>query len=515
MSDINSEFTLSSDSDSEDSDYSIQPVTPPSDGATLEHFQEYIKYLQLQKGRLEERNATLNATNNILMSNQPQQSCKCSPGQVPLSTAFLVLLATIATTAAADSDRESEKVIMDLGKKYGLTTEMFMLDDSIFKLPCPDLPADIQGARRYADKSTEKAALVTELHGCIDHTLHPHMLTTHFINKFCAGMQRVCSSYHYALWTVAGSIFNMSPKYFSALYDHMSNQQIMDMIRWVAGKGKDFNVLKAPIIYRDLKFIKVVVGNKMSIYSKSGHGGGPSPYCEMWHLKACTPSLIACSVTSMIFLLSPNQQFPGSGVGATSSISYSTVFQTIKQFFVAQWAHLHVQAIVKNMNSYVFENIDKTAHDADNSDAQAMGIEDCTDSLQRVMANLDDDNSDSDDDNAAQAAPPASIGPSGIYDSAPALPTAPPAPSITVSPSRNSGSHSGPIFPAPQTAPATAPAPRSHPAAIQVAVASVEGVFGEGEDTKVMAQKKGRRKGKAVVASTDVAPRRSSCNGVA
>ncbi|KAG2133592.1 uncharacterized protein EDB93DRAFT_1107539 [Suillus bovinus] len=117
-----------------------------------------------------------------------------------------------------------------------------------------------------------------------------------------------------------------------------------------------------------------------------------------------------------------------------------------------------------------------------------------------VMANLDDDNSDSDDDNAAQAAPPASIGPSGIYDSAPALPTAPPAPCITISPS---------------TAPTTAPAPQSRPAAIQVAVASVEGVSGEGEDTKIMAQKKGRRKGKAVVASTDVAPRRSSCNGVA
>ncbi|KAG1802713.1 uncharacterized protein HD556DRAFT_1437780 [Suillus plorans] len=321
----------------------------------------------------------------------------------------------------------------------------------------------------------------------------------------------------------------------------------------VIGKGKDFDVLKAPIIYPDLKvsakkvfgnwfmiakFIKVAVGGKMSIYSKSGCGGGPSPYYKMWHLKACTPGLIACSVTSMIFLLSPDQQFPGSGVGATSSISYSAVFRTVKRFFVAQWVHPRVQAIVKNMNDYVFENIDKTACDADN--AQATGMEDCTDSLQRVMASLDDDDSDPDDNNAAQAAPPASIGPSGIYDSAlalptaPALPTSPPAPSITVTPSvttsathiptsqsipaaiwSNNGSHPGPILPAPQTAPATAPAPRSRPAAIQVAVASVEGVSGEGEGTKVTVQKKGRRKGKAVVASTDVAPCRSSRNGFA
>ncbi|KAG2124628.1 hypothetical protein DEU56DRAFT_711688, partial [Suillus clintonianus] len=220
------------------------------------------------------------------------------------------------------------------------------------------------------------------------------------------------SSYHYALQSVAGSIFNMSPKYFSVSYDRMSNQQIMDMIGWVAGKGKDFDVLKVPIIYPDLKvsvkkvfgnwfmiakFIKVAVGGKMTIYSKSGRGGGPSPYYKMWHLKACTPGLIACSITSMIFLLSPDQQFPGSGVGATSSISYSIVFRTVKQFFVAQWAHPRVQAIVKNMNDYVFENIDKTARDAD--DAQATGMEDCTDSLQWVMASLDDDDSDSDDDN--------------------------------------------------------------------------------------------------------------------
>jgi hypothetical protein len=100
-----------------------------------------------------------------------------------LSTVSSASSATIATTASADSDRESEKVIVDLGKKYGLTIEMFMLDDSIFKLPCPDPPADIQGACRYANKSTEKDALVTELYGCIDHTLHPHMSTTYFINR--------------------------------------------------------------------------------------------------------------------------------------------------------------------------------------------------------------------------------------------------------------------------------------------------------------------------------------------
>ncbi|OJA09081.1 hypothetical protein AZE42_11097 [Rhizopogon vesiculosus] len=364
----------------------------------------------------------------------------------------------------------------------------------------------------------------------------------------------------------------MSPDYFSASYDRMSNQKIMVMIGWVAGKGKEFDVLNAPIIYPDLtvnakkvfgnwfiiaKFVKVAVGGKMSIYLKSGRGGGPNPYYKMWRLKACTPGLIACGVTLMIFLLSPDQQFPGSGVGATSSISYSTVFRAVKRFFVMKWAHSRVQAIVKNMNDYIFENIDQTTHDADHT--QAAGMEDFTDSLQWVMASLDDDDSDS-DDNAPVAAPPANIDPSAIYYSAPAVPLPPvppapiitpvplPAPSVSITPTvtistthiltpipessqsipaairNNNDGHSRPILPAPQTAPTTAPTPvavsppRSHPTAIPADVAAaacVEGGEGGDEGMEVTVQKKGRRKGKAVMAGTDVAPRRSSRNGVA
>jgi hypothetical protein len=198
------QFTSSSGSDSEDSDRSVQPVAPPGEGATLEHYekvlilspssfcfdllmvqlsQQYVEYLQLQRGKLQDRNATLTATNNVLQSNQLQRSRKRSPSQAPSSTVSSGSSAMTTTTTATDSDRASEKVIVDLGKKYGLTIEMFMLDDSIFKLPCPDPPADIQSARRYAKKSVEKDALVTELYGCIDHMLHPHMSTTYFINR--------------------------------------------------------------------------------------------------------------------------------------------------------------------------------------------------------------------------------------------------------------------------------------------------------------------------------------------
>ncbi|KAJ8581863.1 hypothetical protein M405DRAFT_706598, partial [Rhizopogon salebrosus TDB-379] len=133
---------------------------------------------------------------------------------------------------------------------------------------------------------------------------------------------------------------------------------------------------------------KVAVGGKMSIYSKSGRNGGANPYCKLWRLKACTPGLIACGVTSIIFLLSPDQQFPGSGVGTISSISYSAVFRTVKRFFVAQWAHPRVQAIVKNINNYVFMGTDEAAHDLSTNTDDAAGKEDLTDSLNLVMASL-------------------------------------------------------------------------------------------------------------------------------
>ncbi|KAG1826428.1 hypothetical protein EV424DRAFT_1297519, partial [Suillus variegatus] len=226
------------------------------------------------------------------------------------------------------------------------------------------------------------------------------------------------SSYIYTLRSVAGSILDMPSPNFAASFDRAAVQQMTDVIGWVAGKGKEFNILNAPIIYPNLKvnakkvfrnwlviakFIKVAIGGKMSIYSKSGRSGGPNPYSKLWKLKGCTPGLIACGVTALIFILSPDQQFPGSGIGTMSSIPYSTVFRTVKRFFVTQWNHARVQDIVKNMNNYIFEDVDKTSRDISHN-VDDTG-EDLSDSLDRVMACLDDDDSSESDDENRIAAP--------------------------------------------------------------------------------------------------------------
>lgn len=144
-------------------------------------------------------------------------------------------------------------------------------------------------------------------------------------------MQQARSSFLNSLRTVAGGIFNMPNEFFVSKYDRTSLSQVTDLIGWEAGKGKAYDIFKAPILYPDhivnekkifrnwiviakvrsvytsnsgsgysyvaLKAMKVAVCGKMSLYSKAR--GGPPSYAKMWKLTSCTPGLIAFSVTSV------------------------------------------------------------------------------------------------------------------------------------------------------------------------------------------------------------------------
>jgi hypothetical protein len=252
----------------------------------------------------------------------------------------------------------------------------------------------------------------------------------------------------------------------------------------------------------------------------------------------------------MIFLLSPDQQFPGSGVGTISSISYSTVFRTVKRFFVVQWAHPHVQAITKNIDDYVFMGVDETAHDLSTNADDAAGKEDFTDSLDLVMASLDDE--DSDDNAAVQASvsssaravygtpPPPPTAPAPEPTRAPVLQESPPTPMAPVLPIVTSQRVVTPTLIAMPTARSPTPGPtvvqnqncghprlsgsaaptpvsipRSPPAiTIPAAAAGVTHVEGEGGGlVETGTRKKGKKKSRVASLNADVAPiRRSSRN---
>ncbi|KAG1785937.1 uncharacterized protein HD556DRAFT_1194780, partial [Suillus plorans] len=212
------------------------------------------------------------------------------------------------------------------------------------------------------------------------------------------------SSFINGLRSVAGSIFNMPNEYFMSKYDRKSVPQVTDLIGWEAGKGKVFDVFKAPILYPDnvinekrvfknwmvlAKVVKVAVCGKMSLFPKAR--SGLPPYAKIWQLTSCTPGLIAFGVTSIIFILSPDQEFSGDGIGAILLISYHSVFRTVKKFFVVKRGHEHVKNIVQQINDYIFDGTTKTQPDCSLDTA----VEDITDSLDRVMAALDAE-SDSD-----------------------------------------------------------------------------------------------------------------------
>ncbi|KAG1805165.1 hypothetical protein EV424DRAFT_1330399, partial [Suillus variegatus] len=226
-------------------------------------------------------------------------------------------------------------------------------------------------------------------------------------NQFGSGMQQARSSFLNSLRTVAGGIFNMPNEFFVSKYDRTSLSQVTDLIGWEAGKGKAYDIFKAPILYPDhivnekkifrnwiviAKAMKVAVCGKMSLYSKAR--GGPPSYAKMWKLTSCTPGLIAFSVTSIIFILSPDQEFSGDGVGAISSIAYHSLFQTVKKFFVVKWNHQRIKSVVEQINGYVFDGTVKTQP---SNDTQCT-MEQVTESLDRVMAALDASDSDSNDD---------------------------------------------------------------------------------------------------------------------
>ncbi|KAG1788982.1 uncharacterized protein HD556DRAFT_1495893 [Suillus plorans] len=426
LEDSDSNLLSLSDSGHDSDDDAPRPVAPPSADASTKHLQAYIKQLQLEKGKLEERNTALNATNGTLAAQQLKRRRR-SPNQTSSAAALPVSStaslhssmppsstasscssvppssAPSTTVSIITSETIIDKLILGLAKKYALTTEMFLPEKVIFQTDCPDPLVDITSPQRYTKKSIEKAALVTELYASIDHELHPQMRTNSFFNLFASGMQQARSSFFNGLRTVSGSIFNMSPEYFVARYDCASVQKITDMIGWEAGKGKTFDVFKAPVLYPDnivnekkifrawlmiAKVIKVSVCGKMSLFPKGR--GGPPTYAKMWKLNSCTPGMIAFGVTSIIFMLSPDQEFSGDGIGAISSIPYHTIFHAVKRFFIVKWTHEHIKAIVGQINGYVFDNVAQTEEDDTSGQPEDM--------VDRVMAALDDSDSSSDED---------------------------------------------------------------------------------------------------------------------
>ncbi|KAG1797524.1 uncharacterized protein BJ212DRAFT_1274731 [Suillus subaureus] len=55
-----------------------------------------------------------------------------------------------------------------------------------------------------------------------------------------------------------------------------------------------------------------------------------------------------------IFLLSPDTEFLGSGVGKSLTINYKDIFLQYKKMLIIKWYTKHIESIVASINSYIF-----------------------------------------------------------------------------------------------------------------------------------------------------------------
>ncbi|KAG1735151.1 uncharacterized protein EDB91DRAFT_1013759, partial [Suillus paluster] len=118
-------------------------------------------------------------------------------------------------------------------------------------------------------------------------------------------------------------------------------------------------------------------------------GGGAHTNSLKWSVHQITPGSIAWAAVIAIFLLSPDTEFSGSGLGKKLNISYKNLFYNYKKVLIAKWATRHILSIVANINNYVFKAAKGPAFDSAEQ-------EDHTDAIDRALAALDMD-SDSDD----------------------------------------------------------------------------------------------------------------------
>lgn len=90
----------------------------------------------------------------------------------------------------------------------------------------------------------------------------------------------------------------------------------------------------------------------------------------------------------MIFLLSPDTEFSGNGIGKKSSINYKNLFFNYKKVLVTKWKSKRIEQLVTKLDNYIFG----TAQPSTFSSAQ----EDHTDAINRAMVALDVDSDESD-----------------------------------------------------------------------------------------------------------------------
>ncbi|KAG1886829.1 uncharacterized protein F5891DRAFT_923654, partial [Suillus fuscotomentosus] len=352
----------------------INRVSIPGPNASKGEVMEALKALQLKVQCLQEENRALKEKNKILLAEKPKRKCRVE---------------------APDELVAHEQTISLYARKYGMTVEMFPDNELLTKKP-PDSPTPFNSHDRYRTASTQESAFLDELYTHFPECVHRAMQSVYFkdlVNK-CISDAR--SNEIKKLCGVAGDIFDLPPKYFAnPSYDRASVVKIQKMLG-VSGKTQAYKIFP-PLLFPGLQedtTLKTVFGN-WALFAKilraSLHGvtslhqepcGGSKTNARKWSFQQVTPGSIAWAAIIAIFLLSPDTEFPGLGVGKSSTINYKDLFFQYKKMLIMKWDTRRIKNIVASIDNHVFGA-------AKLSTLNPAGGEDFSNEINRAMLALD------------------------------------------------------------------------------------------------------------------------------
>ncbi|KAG1862821.1 hypothetical protein DFJ58DRAFT_725304 [Suillus subalutaceus] len=330
-----------------------------------------LKAMQLEIQQLRDDNRTLKENNKVLVAEKPKRK-QC--------------------VDAPDALVAHEQTISLYAREYGMMVEMFP-DSELLMKKCLDLCTPFNSIDRYKTSATQESAFLDELYTHFPERIHDAVMGSMYfkdlVNK-CITDAR--SNEIKKLCGVAGDIFNLPGKYFANVnYDRAGIADIQKMLG-VSGKTQAYKIFP-PLLFPGLQedaTLKTVFGN-WTLVAK-------------WSFQQVTPGSIAWAAVIAIFLLSPDTEFPGSGVGKSSTLNYKDLFFQYKKLLIAKWGTKRIKTIVTNINNHVFG-----------------GAKRLSDEINRAMLALDME-TDSEEDT-----PPLSLTPSAVQVlSAPSAPSAPP-----------------------------------------------------------------------------------------
>ncbi|KAI6043308.1 hypothetical protein EDC04DRAFT_2600199 [Pisolithus marmoratus] len=281
--------------------------------------------------------------------------------------------------------------IKTLAKKYGITIELFFphmpMMNTVSQLS-PVNALSFSSADCYTMIITKELCLVAELDAILPKHLHHvqnmnsfHDLVHNFNHfliycityeaiKFAQGMQSGRSVILYKLQDNADQISDLPKAHFVPNFPCLEVPEILKMLG-----VKDVGMLRPhfmiwyPLLFKNMKvnmrkpflnwhplgqILKAALWGKASLAEGFVQCSGPKTNGQRWKVSAVMPGSIAWAATICMFLLSPDSEFPGNGIGHTSKIDYYDVFCAYKWVLVIKWTDTHIQHVIGKMNSFVF-----------------------------------------------------------------------------------------------------------------------------------------------------------------